>query len=325
MPTVLITGGHSGIGFVAAETLASQYKMNLILAGRNLAVVEKSAKEIQEKYAVKVTALEMDLSSLASVRQAADEVRTMVKTSRVDSLQAILCNAGGRWEELSYNSDGYEVTFATNHLGHFLLVNLLLDTVSSDSRIVFTASGTHDPERIDGKMVGKAEEPDARMLAHSGKDGVKEISAGKRYATSKLCNIMTAYELNRRLQLNKSSISSIAFDPGVVSGTGFLRGMPKPVQWLSKTTFFARINKMMGATMGSLSFSGTSLAKIAVDTAYNLQSGKYFESNDGLLIESKSSKKSYDLKRSAKLWEDSERLVYLLDSERPQSLATASV
>ncbi len=89
----------------------------------------------------------------------------MIKSGEIDSLQAILCNAGAQFHgPLSYSADGYEETFAVNWLGHFLLLNLLLDCVSEKGRIVFTASGTHDPATMNGKMVGAAVEPDAKKV-----------------------------------------------------------------------------------------------------------------------------------------------------------------
>lgn len=68
----------------------------------------------------------------------------------------------------------------------------MIDRMAESGRVVFTASGTHDPDTVDGRLVGKAIEPDAVMLANDGKDGRKPTSAGKRYSTSKLCNILTA-------------------------------------------------------------------------------------------------------------------------------------
>ena len=115
-------------------------------------------------------------------------------------LHGIVCNAGAQANgPATYSVDGYETTFAGNCLGHFLLVNLLLDSVAAGGRIVWTASGTHDPALMDGKSVGKAVDPDAKTLAQQGRDG-EPISGGRRYATSKLCIILYAYELDRRLR-----------------------------------------------------------------------------------------------------------------------------
>ena len=199
--------------------------------------------------------------------------------------------------------------------GTFLMIELLTDRMAANGRIVFTASGTHDPETTDGKMVGIAAEPDATALANDGKNGKKPLSGGTRYSTSKLCTILYAYELDRRLRRSGSLIASIAFDPGSVPETGLLRTMPKPVQVLAKTPLMKWIMKRIGLTQGSISFSGGSLAQIAADPAYAKASGKYFQSNAGALNEQQSSKASYDEQRALKLWNDSKTLVHLQPSE----------
>ena len=193
----------------------------------------------------------------------------MLDSGDIDSLQAILCNAGGQFQgPISYSKDGYELTFATNCLGHFLLVELLMNRVADQGRIVFTASGTHDPDTMDGKMVGAAVEPDAQALASEGKNGVKPVSGGKRYATSKLCTILYAYELDRRLRAGHSAIASIAFDPGFIPETGLVRTSPTPVQRLIRSSALKWVFKRLGVTMGSLSFSGASLARIVSDPSF---------------------------------------------------------
>ena len=320
MPTALITGGHGGIGYECAKQLATGPRFNLILAGHDLTRVEPAAQRLRTEHGVQVTALQMNISSLASVRAAAGRCRAMLDRGEVDALQAILCNAGARIEALNYTPDGYEETFATNHLGHFLLIQLLIDRLADNGRVVFTASGTHDPETMDGKLVGAVVEPNAIALANDGKDGRKPTSAGRRYSTSKLCNILHVYELARRLKSSGSSIASIAFDPGSTAGTGFLRGMPKSVQWLATTAFFGWIQRRLGITMGDLVFSGASLGKIAADPAFANGSGKYFQSNDERLIEARSSKMSYDEQRATRLWNDSKKLVHLLPNEEPALL-----
>ena len=231
VPTALITGGHAGIGFECAKQLASRSRYNLVLAGRSMEQINAAAQQLRTDFGIRVSTLKLDTSSLSSVRDAATKFRAMLDSGEVDSFQALLCNAGGYFGgPLSYSKDGYETTFATNCLGHFLLIELLTERMGDNGRIVFTASGTHDPDTADGKMVGIVAEPDAIALANDGKDARKSLSAGKRYSTSKLCTILYAYELHRRLRRAGSSIASIAFDPGAVPQTGLLRTMPKPVQ-----------------------------------------------------------------------------------------------
>jgi NAD(P)-dependent dehydrogenase (short-subunit alcohol dehydrogenase family) len=321
MSTVFITGGHAGIGLECAKQLASRSRSDLVLAGRSLERMELAAQHLRTTCGVKVITLRLDTSSLASVREAASEFRTLLDNGKVASLDALLCNAGGRHNgPTTYSSDGYETTFATNCLGHFLLIELLVDRMANGGRIVFTASGTHDPETTDGKMVGKVVEPDAIALANDGKDAKKPLSAGVRYSTSKLCAILYAYELHRKLRRGSSSIASIAFDPGSIPETGLLRTMPKPVQWLAKTSLMKSLMKRVGVTQGSVSFSGTSLAQIAADPNYANASGKYLQSNDSTLNEARSSKMSYDERRAAKLWNDSKTLVRLQPSEESAQL-----
>ena len=320
MPTALITGGHTGIGFEGARQLASQSNYNLVLAGRSMARMEAAAQQLRSDYGVRVSTLKLDTSSLVSVREAATAFGAMLASGQVDTLQALLCNAGGRFEPLSYSADGYETTFATNCLGHFLLVELLTDQMAEKGRIVFTASGTHDPDTTDGKMVGLAAEPDAIALANDGKDGKKPLSGGTRYSSSKLCMILYAYELDRRLRRSGSLISSIAFDPGSVPETGLLRTMPKPVQWLAPTRFMKWVMRRMGVTQGTISFSGLSLSRIAADPAYACASGKYLQSSAGVLNERRSSETSYDEQRALKLWDDSKLLVQLQPTEESRQL-----
>ncbi len=321
MPTVLITGGHSGLGLACAKKIASGSRLDLLLAGRDLKRVDAAAQEIRQSYGVKVETLALDLDSLDSVRWAAGEVLAMLEDGRIDTLLDVLCNAGAQFSGApSYSLDGYERTFATNCLGHFLLVNLLLDHVADGGRVVFTASGTHDPDTMDGRIMGGVAEPDADALANDGKDGRKPLPGGKRYATSKLCTMLYAYELDRRLRKSGVPVASIAFDPGLIPETGLGRTAPKAVSWLTRTSLVKLLLKRLGVTMGSLPFSGDALARVAVDPSFAGGSGKYFQSNDGALVEARSSKVSYDEAAAARLWQDSERLVRLQAGERPARL-----
>ncbi|MFH9807153.1 SDR family NAD(P)-dependent oxidoreductase [Streptomyces olivaceus] len=321
MTTILITGGHSGIGLAAARTLAAQH-IDLVLAGRSPERMREVADELGATYGVTVTTLPLDISSLASVRAGAAEFRRAAENGGVGSLNAILCNAGGRFDgEVSYSPDGYETTFATNCLGHFLLVELLLPCLAERGRVVYTASGTHDPDTMDGRAVGAAVEPDAVALANDGRRGGKALSAGRRYSTSKLCVVMYAYELDRRLRRAGSSVASIAFDPGSVPETGFLRGMPGPVRWLSTSAVVKWVFKRVGIVTSDAGFSGASLAALAAGPEHAGHSGTYFQAQDGALSAVRSARVSYDEQRAAKLWDDSRQLVGLTTEEEALRLA----
>lgn len=320
MSTILITGGHSGIGLAAVRELAAKGN-DIVLAGRGEQRMQPTADELRTQYGVSVTMLDLDTSSLASVRNAVAQFHKLREAGEIEALDAIVCNAGGRFDgEVSYSPDGYETTFATNCLGHFLLVELLLPSLVEGGRVIYTASGTHDSESIDGKLVGAAVEPDAMALANDGKNGVKALSTGKRYSTSKLSTVMYCYELDRRLRRSGSSVVSIAFDPGAVSGTGFGRGMPKPIRWLSGTFLMKWMIRLIGVTTSDQEFSGASLAALVTDPDYLDRSGEYFQASRGKLSAVRTAQLSYDKRRARKLWEDSKQLVHLTTAEEPACL-----
>ena len=318
MATVLMTGGHAGLGLEGARTLAKRFGCNLILAGRNPERVERAAEQLRTETGVRVEVLEMDLNSIASVRLGTTRCKAMLEAdaSNRGELQSIVCNAGAQFRgPVSYSADGYEETFAGNCLGHFLLANLLLDSVTTGGRIIWTASGTHDPASMGGKTVGAAVEPDAKALVREGKN-CKPISGGRRYATSKLCTILYAYEMDRRLRRAGTSVVSIAYDPGFIPDTGMGRMAPS----IFRTSAAKFILRKIGLTMGQMPFSGEALGMLAADPAFASGSGKYFHSKDGVLSEAKSSAVSYDERKAAKLWSDSAELMHLGASERSTRL-----
>ena len=309
MATVFITGGHSGIGLECSRHLAAR-GVNLVLAGRSPDRMREVAEELRAHNGVEVAMIALDTSSMASVRAAAQTCRAMIERGELAPLDALICNAGGRFDgPETYSPEGYEMTFATNCLGHFLLVELLLPAMAADGRVIFTASGTHDPDSMDGRLIGAAAAPDAMALANDGKNGAKPLSVGKRYATSKLCTVMYAYELARRLEREGSSIASIAYDPGSVTGTGLARDMPAAVRWVMKTSLPNRLMKLIGVTTSTATFSGAALADLAVDPRYADGSGGYFQAKEGKLSKVASSKVSYDEQLAQTLWKDSEQLV----------------
>ncbi|GAB3398651.1 protochlorophyllide reductase [Schumannella luteola] len=318
MTTVLITGGHSGIGLAASRELA-RAGADLVLAGRSPERMQQVADELTADHGVTVALLRLDTSSLASVREAAAELGRWRETGAIAELDAVLCNAGGRYDgEVGYSTEGYELTFATNHLGNVLLVDLLRPHLSAMARVIVTASGTHDPESVDGRLVGAAVEPDAAVLAHIGRDGAAPLSAGKRYSTSKMCAVMYIYELDRRLRAEGSDVHAIAFDPGQVPETGFLRDMPRIVQRVATTSLFGWISKRIGGVVSDVGFSGGSLARLAIAPGYADRTGEYFQANDGVLSAVRSATLTYDRRRAAKLWDDS---VDLIEQAVPGAMA----
>lgn len=318
MPTILITGGHSGIGFECVKQLAAQ-GFDIVLAGRDPSRLEQAAFALRSSASVQVNVLAMDVSSLASVRDAGAQCRQMFDSRQISRLQAILCNAGATFRGApTYTKDGYELTFATNYLGHFLLVQLLLDSLEDDGRVVFTASGTHDPDTTDGRFIGRAVKPDAFALAKDGLDGNEALPGGKRYTTSKLCVVLHAYELGRRLRAAGIGISSIAYDPGAIAATGLLRDVPGPARALIGSRPVRWLMKRVGLTLGDLVLSGRALADLAVSD--NVVSGRYYQWKDGAHRERRSAAMTYDRELAEALWRDSTTLAQMRPEEESERL-----
>ncbi len=323
MPTVLITGGHKGIGLQASRTIARMGGHDLLLCGRDVPAMQRVADDLHREFGSNVQTAEVDISSLGSVRDAAKRCKGLIADKKVASLAALLLNAGAQFPDPpTYGADGYELTFATNCLGHFLLLNLLIDDLLPRGRIVFTASGTHDPETTDGKIVGKAIEADAFSLANQGRKGAA-IVGGRRYTTSKLCTIMFAYELDRKLRRAGSDILSVAYDPGMVSETDLTASIPKLAKALLKTRVMKRVLRALGVTIGNLQFSGAMLGRLAAASEYANVSGKFMQSRNGRSIEQRSSTASYDAGRAAKLWHDCVELTGLQPAEQSRLLTRA--
>lgn len=309
MPTVLITGGHSGIGRVAVEELAAR-GADLVLLGRSTERMRTVAEELRSRHDVDVTRIEVDLSSLASTRKAAGRVLAMVEDGTLAPLDALLANAGGRHDgPLTYGPEGFETTFTTNVLADHLLVSLLLPVMAPRGRIVLTASGTHDRDSTDGRMVGRTVDPAAAPLARAGRDGHPSLGAGVRYASSKLCLVMDAYERDRRLRAQGSSVEVIAYDPGLVPGTGFVRDLPRPVQAIAGSPITTGLSRRLGGVVSDVDFSGVSLARLAVDPDLVGYAGAYVQANVGTLTATRSARISYDRERARRLWEDMEGLI----------------
>ena len=191
----LITGANSGIGFEAAKALAEK-GAHVIMACRNPQKANEAMETLRREVPnADITFLQMDLASQSSVKAA-------VETFKKDhaQLDLLINNAGVMWLPKSDTEDGYEMQFGTNHLGHFTLTGLLLDTLTStpDSRIVTVSSLGH--------YTGKIHFDDIKLDKRYGKH--------KSYAQAKLANLMFAYELDRKLKAAGKSTRSIAVHPG---------------------------------------------------------------------------------------------------------------
>ncbi|BCK55510.1 short-chain dehydrogenase [Nocardia wallacei] len=217
MKTILITGATSGIGLAAARQLAAGGD-RLVLVGRNPEKLAVTAERVRAAGAGAVDTLECDVSSLDSVRRLAAAV--LETCPRLDVLAN---NAGGFFWRRTETSEGAESTFATNHLGGFLLTELLLERLvrSAPARVVFTSSVMHYGVSLDVDDLGCA----------------RGYSGQRAYSRSKLANVLYVRELARRSA--GTGVTVNAFHPGAVS-TGIWDAAPwfaKPVMEVFKRVF----------------------------------------------------------------------------------------
>ena len=213
---IVITGATSGIGRATARKLGHS-GARLVLVGRNEQAGEQLVKKISTDSPGTVSEfLRSDISSLAEVRKLASSI-----TRRYDRIDVLINNAGARFSRYEETSDGIERTFATNHLGHFLLTALLLEHLmrASEARLITIGSGAH----------GGLHSKPAWILTQTAYD--RRLA----YGTSKLANIVFAYELARRL--SGTTVTSNAIDPGgVATNLGRNNGM---VAWLRHLPYYA--------------------------------------------------------------------------------------
>ena len=209
----IVTGANTGIGKVTAKALA-RAGAHVILACRSrdktLAVIDEIVRETgtaRPEYA------ELDLGDLASVRRAGEAI-----AARDEPIHGLINNAGLAGKR-GVTKDGFELTWGTNHLGHYLFTRLLLDRLkqAGHARIVNVSSKSHyQAKGIDWDAIHQP---------------TRSVTGLREYAVSKLSNVLFTKALARRL--DGTGITTYAVHPGVVA-TDVWRHVPAPVRWLMK-------------------------------------------------------------------------------------------
>jgi NAD(P)-dependent dehydrogenase (short-subunit alcohol dehydrogenase family) len=208
----IVTGANTGLGFDTARVLAAR-GARVVLAVRDLGKGNDAARRIQQATpGAEVAVQRLDLGSLDSVREAAEELRS--KHQRIDLL---VNNAGVMYPSPRQSTaDGFELQFGTNHLGHFALTGLLLENLLPvpGSRVVTVASNAH-------KQRGAIHFDDLQW-----ERSYDRVAA---YGQSKLANLMFTYELQRRLAAKGAPTIAVAAHPGL-SSTDLMRHLPAPLR-----------------------------------------------------------------------------------------------
>jgi NAD(P)-dependent dehydrogenase (short-subunit alcohol dehydrogenase family) len=282
---VVVTGANTGIGYQTAAVLAYR-GAHVVLAVRNLEKGNAAlARIVAASPRADVTLQALDLSSLDSVRAAADALRTVYP--RIDLL---INNAGVMWTPKQVTADGFEMQFGTNHLGHFALTGLVLDHLLPvrGSRVVTVSSQGH-------RFRASIHFDDLQWERH-----YDRIAA---YGQSKLANLLFTYELQRRLEARpEAKTVAVAAHPGG-SNTELTRNLPA-------------IIRPAAAVLGPMLFQSPAMGALptlraATDPA--VQGGQYY-GPDGLgeqrghpkLVQSSAQSHDEDLQR--RLWTVSEEL-----------------
>ena len=284
--TAVVTGATSGLGRATAAVLAATPGWRLVLAVRDV----RRGAELAEQLGEGTGVVPLDLASLASVQVAAATL-----AGGHAPISALVLNAGLQVPRADRTSqDGYELTFAVNHLGHFLLTELLRPALAPDARIAVVSSGTHWGTFAKSGPFPAPRWKDPRELARPSRG-----SGRVAYSTSKLANVYFAYEAARRYP----DMAVNAFDPGLKPATELARAYPALVR---------AVNRALAPLVARLPFaasphdSAAQLARLVTDPALAAVTGRYFDRGQDV----PSSPESYDRERAGQLWEVSSQLAH---------------
>ena len=309
-PTVVITGGNSGIGLSAMRQLAALNSYDVVIACRSLDRGEAAKNSL--KYGKdNVSVRELDLADFDSVRKFCSDWGNR-------PIDCLCLNAGVQFNDLKVvprTKQGFEETIGVNHIGHWLLTNLLLEKVKAApaGRIVFTGSGVHNPEEPGGNVGSKAglEEmtgleqgflPPVCMI-----NGQSNFDGDKSYKDSKLCNVITTIELARRLKEQKSTVTCNTFNPGLIPTTGLFRGL-NPLF----VAIFTVLTRYVFRVAVSEDEGGERLVKMITDPIIGRTSGGYYSANGkdfGSFVPLTPSREAQDPAVGKRLWALTEKVV----------------
>lgn len=315
-PTVVITGASSGVGLYATKALIDR-GWYVVMACRNLEKAESAARSLSlptDNY----TVMHLDLGSLESVRKFVSQLRESGR-----SIDSLVCNAAvylPLLKEPQRSPEGYEISVATNHLGHFLLCNLMLEDLKhsahSDPRLIILGTVTANSKELGGKIpipapadLGNLEGFEAGFKAPIAMIDGKPFKAGKAYKDSKLCNMITVRELHRRYH-DSTGIVFNSLYPGCVADTPLFRNSYPLFQKI-----FPWFQKNITGGYVSQELAGERVAQVVADSQFK-DSGVHWswgnrqkEGRDSFVQEL--SEKASDDTKAKRMWELSEKLVEL--------------
>ncbi|MCT0211843.1 MAG: protochlorophyllide oxidoreductase [Cyanobium sp.] len=314
--TVMVTGASSGVGLYAAKALVD-CGWQVVMACRDTAKARAAATALGLPEA-SLTHLQVDLGDL-------DSVRGLVQAFRATGrpLDALVCNAAVYLPLLKQplrSPQGYELSMATNHLGHFLLIQLLLEDLQRSThpsrRLVILGTVTANSKELGGKIpipapadLGDLSGFKAGFKAPITMAGGKPFKPGKAYKDSKLCNMITTQELHRRLHERTGIVFSSLY-PGCVADTPLFRNSYPLFQKI-----FPWFQKNITGGYVSQELAGVRVAQVVADPAFAVSGAHWSWGNrqkqGGKQFVQELSEKASDPAIAAQTWDLSLQLVGL--------------
>uniref|UniRef100_A0A7S2GZ00 protochlorophyllide reductase n=1 Tax=Helicotheca tamesis TaxID=374047 RepID=A0A7S2GZ00_9STRA len=338
---VVITGASSGLGLNCAKALADTNRYFVVMACRDVEKGKKEAKRMglpDGSY----TVMKLELGNLQSVR---DFVANLKAFKSARPLNHLICNAAvykPKDPNPAWTDDGFEMSMGVNHLGHFLLVNLLLDDMkrAKGARCCIVGSITGNTNTVGGGLVyPQADLGNLSGLEAGGRKPVemadgKPFFGAKAYKDSKVCNMMTVSELHRRYH-DSTGITFSSMYPGCIAETALFR---EKRPWFRKA-FPWFMKYVTGGYVGERE-AGERLAQVIDDEQCD-KSGVYWSWNGGAqtvgrwdesgkptgaggsggeIFENTQSDAVRDLPTAKKVWDLSKAAVGLTDKEMAKGM-----
>lgn len=293
--TIIITGGSQGLGLKTSQFIAKDKAVSLVVTSRKKDKTDKAVALLKkENPDAHIKGLTLDLGDFESIKSFVENFKSL----NLPPLYALVNNAGIQYvSETRYTKQGYEQTFGVNHLGHFLLTDLLLSDISENGKIINVASGVHKPGMTSAipipaytsaeKLAFPDKKTHTKGLPHQGKE---------RYSTSKLCNVLFTYKLSEKLQEEKRNIQVFAFDPGMMPGTGLADDYPAIMRFAWKNIL--PVQTLFGNRVNTPTQSGKLLAEWTLEEKSKKPTLYFYVGG-----EEESSEESYDKNLQNDLWD----------------------
>jgi NAD(P)-dependent dehydrogenase (short-subunit alcohol dehydrogenase family) len=238
-----MTGGTAGFGAIAAKKISATPNTKLILGARDT----KNSS---------IDALPLDLARLADVRSF---VQALTKTLDGTKIDVLILNAGAQFGNTRHRTeDGYESTFAINHLAHYLLLRLLTPNLAKNATVVITTSDVHDPEM--NPLGPKELDPETLAHPNAKRDGF--IPGFRAYSSSKLCDLLTARAFEAATEAQTNGVRVVAYNPGLTPDTSLYRAWP----WWAKLMMASAAAVRPLAGINTIEQAGNAIADLGLGT-----------------------------------------------------------